>query len=701
MLEARGRSETVAAPRESAARRRHWENVAFCAAVGVALAALSRFDYIAFHLVAEVAVVVVLFTMFTLAWRTYGVSTNGYLTLMGMAALSIAVVTLLHALTYRGMPALPGHTDDTPTQLWLVARYLTGAALLAAPAFVARRLSRPGLAAGLFGVAAAAAVAAVFAGVFPAAFEPGQGLTPFKVWSEYMVIAMFALALLLLWLRKADLASPVYLLLAGAIASAIVAELLFTTYSDAYGITNMLGHLAYLLSFYLLYMALVDAALRRPYEALFRELAVSEQALRRSHHFSEGLNRIDVAIHSTLDSEEILQRVVSMAARIIHADAAVLGVFDGDRFRPRHFAGYSGREFRSITLNRDVGSHILRAHELGHPLAITDARSDPGVSRELVEATGVRAILANVLTVRDEVIGGLGFHWIAGPHVATDDEIDFTRKVSSSLSLALDNARAYAQEHRIAEALQTDMASVVADAPGVDVGQVYVPAPGAGRIGGDFYDVFGLDDERLAFLLGDVVGRGLTAASKNAMVRSTVRALAFVQPDPGVVLEQAREALARQLHPFEFVTAVFGMLDTRTGWVDIAVAGHPLPIIVERPHLEPPEDVRGLPLGMGGAGGNPSWSLQLRPGETLVLFTDGAYEARRAREFFGEKRLMAAIEGTAGLPSAQAVADAILTDVRSFAGDIHDDLALLALRYTGQAASSRPPLRAASRLGSL
>ena len=668
----------------AARRRARTFAVVICLAAGVLLALLSRVEFVAFHLVAEVAVVVVLGTMFTLAWRTNRLTTNGYLTVMGMAALPIAVVTVLHALTYRGMPALPGHTVDTPTQLWLVARYLTAAAYLVAAGFVARRLVRPGLTLALFTLAAAAAVAAIFSGVFPAAFVAGSGLTPFKIASEYVIIGLFGLGLALLWSRRAGIATSIYRLLAGSIFSAIVAELLFTTYTDPYGITNMLGHLAYLLSFYLLYLALVDASLSRPYEALFGELAAREQTLRKAHRFSEGLNEIDAAIHSTLVVEEILQRVVTKATSIIGADAAVLGLFEGDRFRPRYFVGYSGEEFEGIALDSDVGRHIFRTWEPGGPLAVADTSADPGVSAELVRATGVRAILSNVLTIRDQPIGGLGFHWLGAAHVFTDDEIDFSRKVTATLALALDNARAYAVEHEIAEALQTNMRSAVESAPGVDIGHLYVPAPGPGRIGGDFYDVFRLEDGRLAFLLGDVSGRGLPAASTNAMARSMVKALAQVDPDPSEVLRRAGETLVRQLKDAEFVTAVFGVLDAETGELCLAMAGHPSPVIAGRPGVCPPDDIRSVPLGIPSRGAPGSWTYRLRPGDTLVLFTDGAYEVRGEDGFFGEERLQAAIAKAASGNSAQDVADGILATVREFSGgDIADDLALLVLTYEG------------------
>ena len=669
---------------EPSRRRPFWMIVAGCAAVGLSLAALSRVDYVAFHLIAEVAVLVVLGTIFAIAWHTQRLSSNGYLVIVGMAALPIALVIALHALTYRGMPVFLGRTTDTPTQLWLVARYLTAVAFLVAPAFAARRVARPVAALGLFAAAAAVLVASVFAGLFPVAFVEGQGLTAFKVISEYVVIGAFALAFVLLWRTRGALPRDVFGLLAGCIGASIAAELLFTTYVDVYGITNMLGHLAYLLSFYLLYLALVDVTLERPYETLFRELSQREAALREAHRFAEGVNDIDSAINSTLDSEEILQRVVDMAGSIIGADAVVLGLFEGDHFRPRYFRGYSGDEFGSLTLDRDIGRHIFKAWELGRPIAIADAAEDPNVSPELVRATGVRAILANVLAVRDQPVGGLGFHWLHAPHVATPEEIDFARKVTASLALALDNARSYAREHEIAEALQTDMTSAAERMTGVDVGLVYIPAPGPGRIGGDFFDAFALDANRLAFLIGDVVGRGLAAAATNAMTRSIVRALAYVEPEPSVVLARAGHTLGHQLEETEFVTAAFGVLDTQTGEVRLGIAGHPDPIVAERMDLEPPEGSRCAPLGVPSHGVCDPWTFALQPGETLLLYTDGVLETRQGEDFFGSDRLRAAIGRAAGSPSAQQVADVVLTAVRDFAGgDVSDDLAILAIRFLG------------------
>ena len=155
------------------------------------------------------------------------------------------------------------------------------------------------------------------------------------------------------------------------------------------------------------------------------------------------------------------------------------------------------------------------------------------------------------------------------------------------------------------------------------------------------------------------------------------------------MLSRAGEALTRQLHGSEFVTAVYGLLDLSTGEIRLAVAGHPYPVVPGRPELAP-EIARGTPLGMPFAAACDSWeswALSLAAGESLVLFTDGVYEARRGDEFFGEERLREAIEEAARGMQGQDVADEVLSAVRRFTrGDTSDDMAILVITYQG------PPL---------
>ena len=120
-------------------------------------------------------------------------------------------------------------------------------------------------------------------------------------------------------------------------------------------------------------------------------------------------------------------------------------------------------------------------------------------------------------------------------------------------------------------------------------------------------------------------------------------------------------------------------------------SGSPSPAIPTpvpgRPELAPPGGARGTPLGLpffAAGRSRASWGFTLAPGETVVLFTDGVYEARRGEEFFGEDRLRAVIDDAAGGGQAQVVADRVLAAVRSFTGgDTLDDMAVLVIAYVG------------------
>jgi serine phosphatase RsbU (regulator of sigma subunit) len=153
------------------------------------------------------------------------------------------------------------------------------------------------------------------------------------------------------------------------------------------------------------------------------------------------------------------------------------------------------------------------------------------------------------------------------------------------------------------------------------------------------------------------------------------------------VLRRASDALDHQLEDNEFVTAAFGVLDTRTGRARVSLFGHPGPLLAGKEDVVAPEDIRCPPLGVPIAAACPPWELTLETGDTLVLYTDGVLESRAGSEFFGSERLRSAISRAAGSPTAQGVADAALDAVRDFAeGKLSDDIAILALRYLGPAA---------------
>lgn len=258
-----------------------WHQAGFWSLVFVGLFLARQESYLLFHGLVEAVCMVVAGSIFLLAWNARHFLDNGYLIFTGAAFAVTAGLDLLHTLAYKGMGVFPNYDANLPTQLWIASRYLLAGSFLIAPRFLDRRIGAKWLVAA-FGAATALLLWAVFGRVFPDCYREGQGLTTFKVASEYVIMAMFGLAILLLRARRERFSAPVYHALLASLGLNIAADLAFTFYVGVYDLSNLLGHLLKLLAYFFVYKALIETGLRRPYELLFLELKQREQDLRAS-----------------------------------------------------------------------------------------------------------------------------------------------------------------------------------------------------------------------------------------------------------------------------------------------------------------------------------------------------------------------------------------------------------------------------------
>jgi PAS domain S-box-containing protein len=251
------------------------------AVIGVALLVglyfLSQFNYLLFHSFAEGFSIVIAFAIFAIAWNSRRLTGNNYLLFIGIAYLFVGSLDFIHTLAYKGMGVFPGYGTNLATQLWISARYLESLSLLAAPLLFHRKLHTT-MAFLSYALVTGLILASIFYwNIFPAAFIDGIGLTPFKVISEYVISVILAGAIWLLFRHRNEFSTSVFRLVVASIAVTITSEMAFTLYTDAYGIANMIGHLLKILSFYLIYKAIIETGLRNPYDLLFRNLKQSEQ----------------------------------------------------------------------------------------------------------------------------------------------------------------------------------------------------------------------------------------------------------------------------------------------------------------------------------------------------------------------------------------------------------------------------------------
>ena len=237
------------------------------------------------------------------------------------------------------------------------------------------------------------------------------------------------------------------------------------------------------------------------------------------------------------------------------------------------------------------------------------------------------------------------------------------------------------QELRVASLIQqTLLPKTLPELPGYDVAAYYQPAR---EVGGDFYDFLDLEDGRFGLVVGDVTDKGVPAALVMATTRTMLRAAAQRLLSPGEVLQRVNDVLVQDIPPNMFVTCLYAILDTESGRLVYANAGHDLPYRRRAGRSDGAEELRarGMPLGLMPGMGYEEKEIVLEKGESVLFYSDGLVEAHDPqRDMFGFPRLQ-------GLVGAQrsggsSLISFLLSELRRFTGENweqEDDITLVTL----------------------
>lgn len=257
-------------------RRIH--NIIISVSLLLFLLVISRYNYLLFHTLAEFFSITIAWCLFIVVWNSQHLTYNKAFVFIGIAYLFVGSIDLVHAISYKGMGVILEDWGANPaTQLWIAARLIESISLFLFPFlfFKDLHLTKTIL---IFAVVTTLIFLTIFYWkVFPDCFVEGAGLTDFKKITEYGICAVLCGSWILLYKKKAYLDETVYKLLMYSIALTIIGELAFTAYVTVYGISNLIGHYFKIISFFLIYLALVRNSLKKPYETLFRELDQSNK----------------------------------------------------------------------------------------------------------------------------------------------------------------------------------------------------------------------------------------------------------------------------------------------------------------------------------------------------------------------------------------------------------------------------------------
>ena len=259
-----------------------------------------------------------------------------------------------------------------------------------------------------------------------------------------------------------------------------------------------------------------------------------------------------------------------------------------------------------------------------------------------------------------------------------------TADESDALTQALERAHFETQRYAaLARTLQsTLLPPELPVIPGLQTGAYFRPAGDGSEIGGDFYDLFPIADNRFGFVLGDVSGKGAEAAALTALARHTVRAAAVAAADSCQVLRRLDQSVSAKATDGRYLTALFAFVTTAPGVITLrlALGGHPQPFVLRADGSIEAVGVEGGALGLFPDPSLTDIELQLRPGDTFVAYSDGVTEARRGDEQFGGMRLSQLLIDQHGQEAAD-IALHIGTQVLDFQhGNAHDDTAVVVLR---------------------
>lgn len=404
------------------------------------------------------------------------------------------------------------------------------------------------------------------------------------------------------------------------------------------------------------------------------------EAERAANDLETGLDEVNQLLHSTLEFEQIMQQALHEGMQHLGLDGGIVEIREDEGWTIRYQYGAEPLQagMRLTAREAPVAARAVRTKTLVVIDEVAD--DDRGMDTGFWRVLGARSVLAAPLIVRDDVVGCLVFY-NQSPRRYTDTELEFVRDFAASVSLAFENARLYETQRSLAMGLQEHFLHPMPVAPGLRFGLVSRAAYEPALVGGDFFDVFELDANRVAVLIGDVSGKGIEAAGLTETVRSTVRAFALLDARPDVILNRANEVLIKrgeQLH----ATAYLLVLDTRTGEAWHSTAGHPPPVRCGGRDVKLVEDHFGPPLGTFALP-HEAMRVVLEPQDSLVFYTDGVTEARRDRKLFGEHRLLEAVS-RAPHDDPQALADAVSAAVDAYADVLQDDIQIVVLQFAGR-----------------
>ncbi len=400
------------------------------------------------------------------------------------------------------------------------------------------------------------------------------------------------------------------------------------------------------------------------------------------------LNDLARTIGGSLNSQEVMHTIIRRSLRAINAEQGVITLVD----EPGSDSGKT--LIRTAVSSAERGPFHLNQALLGwmhlnkKPLLINDPNSDERFRGVKWDET-IRSLICVPMMVKSALIGTLTVYNKKGSTAFAEDDQRLLSIIAAQSAQIVENARLYEEELRLrkmqeelqfASRIQMDLLpKSVPNLPGYELAGKTLPAQ---QVGGDYFDFIKIDDQRWAFCLGDVSGKGLPASLLMANLQATLRGQTLSDLSPSECIRRSNKLLYYSTSPEKFATAFYGILDIRAHTLKFSNAGHDSPYVLHLQETSSRLQTGGVPLGMLEEFPYEEEEVAMHAGDLLVVYSDGVTEAWDADEVeFGEQRLAEALQQNSHKAAAEVI-DGIIAAVKNHTAGAPqaDDITIVVLK---------------------
>jgi sigma-B regulation protein RsbU (phosphoserine phosphatase) len=400
------------------------------------------------------------------------------------------------------------------------------------------------------------------------------------------------------------------------------------------------------------------------------------QNLRRAVEELSILNEISVAISSTMGVEKMTELIVKKCTKHIQAEQGAICLVSGeDETAPlKTFVRITDSTMSSVPYHfgMSLTGWMLKNQK---PLLINDLSKDERFIGIEKESTEIKSLLAVPLKLKNKMIGVLCLFNKKDNSDFTQDDLRLLSIIGIQSVQTLENARLYEEERKLI-ALEEDLRTarfiqqslLPKSNPIIEGIEIFGLSISARQVGGDYYDFIQIDDSHLGIAIADVSGKGTPAALLMANLQASLRGQALINRSVKDTVTKTNFMLSKFMDMGKFITLFYGILDLQAKTFTYTNAGHNFPFLLDRVGNLKNLEKGGIILGISDNSIYEEDTVQLKPGDLILLYTDGITEATNEKEeMFEEKRLLKLLKDNQEI-SAQNLSQKIVDDVLSFQG---------------------------------